>query len=101
MAGPALTSVMAGRISCSSNRTPSTKTDAVKAAVSVSSEQVIVDGGFVDQHFRRHGGVLEGLRHALGHGRRAGVRAVADQHDPGTVPGRWDQGLAVTRATAV
>ena len=66
--------------------------DATKATVSVSSKQVIVDGGFVDQHFRRHSGVLEDLRRALGNGRRAGVRGVADRHDPRTAPGRWDLG---------
>jgi len=33
--------------------------DAVKAAVSSSSEQVIVNGGFVGQHFHQDGGVLE------------------------------------------
>ena len=40
------------------------------------------------QQLGEHGGVLQGLRAALGDGRRAGVRGVADQHDPAAVPRR-------------
>jgi hypothetical protein len=37
-----------------------------------------------------HGRVLEGLRGALGEGRRGGVRGVAGEHDPAAVPRRVD-----------
>ena len=59
------------------------KRRAVNACHSVVVERV---GG--QQQLGQHRGVLEGLRRALREGGRAGVRGVADQHDPAAVPRR-------------
>ena len=56
--------------------------------------QPVVERGGRQQQLGEHGRVLQGLRGALGQGRRAGVGGVADQHDPAPVPrGGHEQGL--------